>query len=594
MNNTIQTRLSALRNEMKNQGVDAFIIPGTDPHMSEYIADHWKCREWISGFDGSAGTVVVTTNDAGLWTDSRYFLQGAMQLQGTGIELFKEGLPETPSIEAHLIDILPAGSTVAVDGNLFGISAAASLKNQFEAKGLKFRTDFYPFDTVWTDRPALPKDMIYVYPEEFAGESTLSKRTRILAELQKQGANALLLTALDDIAWALNLRGTDVECNPVAICFVFVSEKENILFIDKDKLTAEVKEFLQHNNILTASYDKIGDFLAQLPQEYNLLLDPAKVNDFLFNAVSSECHKIQATAPVALLKAVKNETEVEGFRKAMAKDGVALVQFFRWLEENIPSGNVTERTVAEKLIEFREKQENYVGESFSTIAGYKGHGAIVHYRANEESDATIHNDGFLLIDSGAQYFDGTTDITRTVILGEPTAQQKRDFTLVLKGHIDLAMTKFPQGTRGDQLDVLARRALWDLHMNYLHGTGHGIGHFLNVHEGPQSIRLNHNPTLLVPGMVTSNEPGLYITDQYGIRHENLILTVEDGESAFGKFYRFETLTLFPFDLKGIDASLLSDAEKEWLNTYHKTVYNKLSPGLNEEEKHWLAEKTKAI
>ncbi|MEG0950108.1 MAG: aminopeptidase P family protein [Bacteroidales bacterium] len=594
MNNTIQHRLSALRNEMKKQGIDAFIIPGTDPHMSEYIADHWKCREWISGFDGSAGTVVVTANDAGLWTDSRYFLQAGIQLKDTGITLFKEGLPDTPSIETHLINTLPAGSTVAIDGNLFGIASAAMMRNRFESKELNFRTDFYPFNAIWEDRPAIPKDMIFVYPEEFCGESALSKRARILEALQPQGANALLLTALDDIAWALNLRGTDVECNPVAICYVFMSEKENILFIDKDKLTVEVKEYLQHNNILTASYDKIGDFLGQLPENYRLLLDPAKVNDFLLNAVSSECHKTQATSPVALLKAVKNETEIEGFRKAMAKDGVALVRFFRWLEENIPSGNVTEQTVAEKLIEFREQQENYVGESFSTIAGYKGHGAIVHYRATPESDATIHNDGFLLIDSGAQYFDGTTDITRTVILGEPTERQKRDFTLVLKGHINLGMTRFPQGTRGDQLDVLARRALWDLHLNYLHGTGHGIGHFLNVHEGPQSIRLNHNPTLLVPGMVTSNEPGLYITDQYGIRHENLILTVEDGESEFGKFYSFETLTLFPFDLKGIDASLLSAEEKAWLNAYHQKVYDKLSPALNAEEQAWLAEKTKAI
>ncbi|MGL4292063.1 MAG: aminopeptidase family protein P, partial [Bacteroidales bacterium] len=340
--------------------------------------------------------------------------------------------------------------------------------------------------------------------------------------------------------------------------------------------------------------DKIGDFLGQLPKEYSLLLDPVKVNDFLYDSASKECNIIRATSPVGLMKAVKNETEIAGFRKAMIKDGVALVRFFRWLEENIPAGKVTECLIGDKLIEFREQQENYVGESFSTIAGYKGHGAIVHYRATPESDATIHNEGFLLIDSGAQYFDGTTDITRTTILGEPTAQQKRDFTLVLKGHIDLSLTKFPQGTRGDQLDVLARRALWNLHMNYLHGTGHGIGHFLNVHEGPQSIRLNHNPTLLVPGMVTSNEPGLYITNEYGIRHENLILTVEDGESAFGKFYGFETLTLFPFDLKGIEPALLDETEKEWLNNYHRQVYDKLAPALTEEEKTWLAAKTKAI
>jgi Xaa-Pro aminopeptidase len=579
---------------MKNQGVDAFIIPGTDPHMSEYIADCWKCREWISGFDGSAGTVAVTLNDAGLWTDSRYFLQGAIQLEGTTIDLYKEGLPGTPSIEEHFIATLPAGSTVAVDGNLFGIAAARALKARFESKGLKVRTNFYPFDIIWNDRPARPQDMVFVYPDEFAGESVISKRRRILAELDKAGANAMLITALDDIAWALNLRGTDVECNPVAICFVFLSEKENILFIDKEKLTDEVNAHLRSNQIMTASYDKLSDFLAQLPEEYRLLLDPAKVNDYLYNAVSAECHKVEATSPIALMKSVKNKVEIEGFHSAMVKDGIALVRFFRWLEEAVPTGIVTERLISEKLVEYRSQQPLYFGESFGTIAGYKGHGAIVHYHATEESNATVHNEGFLLIDSGAQYFDGTTDITRTVVMGEPTERQKHDFTLVLKGHINLGMAIYPEGTRGDQLDILARRALWNEHLNYLHGTGHGIGHFLNVHEGPQSIRLNHVPVTLQPGMITSNEPGLYITDQYGIRHENLVLTVEDGEGDFGKFYRFETLTLFPFDLKGIEPSLLSDVEREWLNNYHRTVFEKLSPGLNDDERAWLAEKTQAI
>jgi Xaa-Pro aminopeptidase len=586
--------LAALRQEMKNQGVDAFIIPGTDPHMSEYIADCWKCREWISGFDGSAGTVAVTLNDAGLWTDSRYFLQGAIQLEGTTIELYKEGLPGTPSIEEHFIATLPAGSTVAVDGNLFGIAAARTLKNRLESKGLKVRTNFYPFDIIWANRPTRPQDLVFVYPDEFAGESVISKRQRILAELDKAGANAMLIPALDEIAWTLNLRGTDVECNPVAICFVFLSEKENILFIDKEKLTDEVNTHLRSNQIMTASYDKLPDFLAQLPEEYHLLLDPTKVNDYLYNAVSAECHKVEATSPIALMKAVKNKVEIEGFHSAMVKDGIALVRFFRWLEEAVPTGIVTERLISEKLVEYRSQQPLYYGESFGTIAGYKGHGAIVHYHATEESNATVHNDGFLLIDSGAQYFDGTTDITRTVVLGKPTERQKRDFTLVLKGHINLGMAIYPEGTRGDQLDVLARRALWNEHLNYLHGTGHGIGHFLNVHEGPQSIRLNHVPVNLQPGMITSNEPGLYITDQYGIRHENLVLTIEDGESEFGKFYRFETLTLFPFDLKGIEPSLLSDVEREWLNNYHRTVFEKLSPGLNDDERAWLAEKTQAI
>ncbi len=594
MSAKIKERIAALRAQMAEKGISAFIIPATDPHMSEYVADHWKCREWISGFDGSAGTVVVTDTDARLWTDSRYFLQGALQLEGTGIRLFKEGLPETPSIPEFLIDTLPAAATVAIDGNVFSASAAADLRSRFESRGIAFATDFFPFDTIWTDRPARPEHPVFIYPSEYSGEETLAKRARILKALEQEGANALMLSALDDIAWALNIRGTDVECNPVGICYAFISEKENILFIDKEKLTSELREYCDHNQIITASYDKVSDFLKQLPDGYTVLVDPAKLNEYLFASLSAECGKKCTTSPIAIMKAVKNETEIKGIKNAMVKDGIALTRFFRWLEESIPTGQVTEMGIAEKLIEFRDEQPAYVGESFGTIAGFKGHGAIVHYHATPETDSTITNDGFLLIDSGAQYFDGTTDITRTVILGEPTAEQKRDFTLVLKGHINLSRQKFPQGTRGDQLDVLARQALWNLNLNYLHGTGHGIGHFLNVHEGPQSIRMNHNPVTLVPGMITSNEPGLYLTDKYGIRHENLILTVADTTGEFGPFYKFETLTLFPFDLNGIDASLLSAEEKEWLNSYHRKVYESLAPHLSADEQNWLAEKTKTI
>ena len=594
MNNIILSRLKDLRDSMTESNIDAFIIPGTDPHMSEYIAQHWKCREWISGFNGSAGTIVVTKELAGLWTDSRYFLQADQQLEGTSISLFKEGLTDTPTIEEFLIKTLNKGQTVAVDGNLFPISSASSMHQTFQSHGIGFKTDYFPFETIWKDRPALPKDMAYIYADFYTGESLLEKRTRILSKVSELGANALILTALDDIAWTLNLRGTDVECNPVAICYLFVSEKENIIFIDKDKVTQETLEYFTTSNIIVASYDKITDFLAQLPSEYRLLADPAKVNEHLHEAVSKECTIVFKTSPVALLKAVKNSTEIEGFRRAMIKDGVALTKFFRWLEANVESGKITECSASDTLTSFREEQDLFVGESFSSIVGFKGHGAIVHYRATAESDVTITNDGILLIDSGGQYFDGTTDITRTIILGEASEIQKRHFTLVLKGHIDLALAKFPQGTRGDQLDILARKALWNEHLNYLHGTGHGVGHFLNVHEGPQNIRLNHNPTLLEPGMVTSNEPGLYITDQYGIRLENLILTRLEGSSEFGDFYGFETLTLFPFDLKGIEVSLLTPEQTEWLNNYHRTVYEKLSPVLDSEEQVWLKERTKAI
>lgn len=588
----IPSRLSALREMMQTEGIHAFIIPGTDPHMSEYIAQHWKCRDWISGFDGSAGTILVTLDQAGLWTDSRYFLQGAQQLEGTTITLFKEGLPETPSMEQFLIDNLKPGQVVAVDGNLYPIASASALSNKLAAQELSLRTNFMPFDAIWTDRPALPKDMAFYYPVEFNGESFADKRARVLNKVNAAGADAILLTALDDIAWTLNLRGTDVECNPVAICYVYMDASNTIIFIDNCKVTAELNEYFQENQIQIAAYEKVADFLAQ--SSTKILLDPNKVNQYLADAVSLQSTKIITTSPVALLKAVKNETEIAGFRRAMIKDGVALTRFFRWLEQAVPQGGVTECSISDQLTSFREEQEHFVGESFSSIVGYKGHGAIVHYRANEQSDVEIKKEGMLLIDSGGQYFDGTTDITRTVFMGEATEEQRRHFTLVLKGHIQVALCRFPQGTRGDQMDILARQALWNEGLNYLHGTGHGIGHFLNVHEGPQSIRLNHNPTLIEPGMVTSNEPGLYITDQYGIRLENLILAYKEKTTPFGDFYAFETLTLFPFDLNGVVVELLSPSEITWLNEYHQTVYDRLSPELNSEEQAWLKEKTRSI
>ena len=436
--------------------------------------------------------------------------------------------------------------------------------------------------------------MIFVFPEEFTGESVNSKCQRILDIIAKDGANSILISALDEIAWCTNLRGSDVSFNPVFTSYLFFSGNETILFIDKDNLTKEVNDYLLENNIFTASYEKVGEFMSNLSEEYSILIDPAKVNKYIESNVSPKAKIIYATSPVDMLKSLKNEKEIEGFRSVMVKDGVALVKFYRWLEENIPTGKVTELLISEKLADFRGEQELNAGPSFGTIDCYKEHGAICHYNATPESNLTIGNDGFLLIDSGGQYFEGTTDITRTIILGTPSKEEKHNFTLVLKGHIDLSMAVFPEGTRGDQIDVLARQHLWNSNLNYLHGTGHGIGHYLNVHEGPHSIRNQHNPVTLQPGMITSNEPGLYLAGRYGIRHENLTLIVEAGEGEYGKFYKFETLTLYPFDLNGIEVEILSPEEKQWLNDYHKKVFEKLSPKLNEDEKAWLAEKTKSI
>lgn len=584
-------RVKSLRQIMDERQLAAFIIPGTDPHLSEYSADHWKARGWISGFNGSAGTAVVTKTQAGLWTDSRYFLQAGIQLEGSDFTLFKEGLPETPSIREWLAATLPSGSTVGIDGSMFSYGEALQLKHFLEEKGLSLISDFTPFEKIWNDRPSVPDDPIFVYPEEYSGESLESKVSKILNKIKTEDANAILLAALDEIAWILNIRGTDVPCNPVAICYAYLSDKERVLFVDAKKIDAVTAEYLKKNGIKLVQYEKIYDFLNNLPESEAIFIDPRKINYSLVNAISSDRKIIFGNSPIAWEKSLKNETEIAGFKDAMMRDGVALVHFFRWLESHVKDGNVTEITISEKLREYRSQQALYIGESFSTIAGFNAHGAIVHYSATPETNATLKPEGFLLIDSGAQYLDGTTDITRTIALGELSAKQKRDFTLVLKGHIGIATCRFPQGTRGSQIDILARRFLWNEGLNYLHGTGHGIGHFLNVHEGPQNIRLEENPTPLTPGMVTSNEPGVYIAGEYGIRTENLTLVTEDRETEFGKFYKFETLTLFPIDKKAIDKSLLTETEIEWLNNYHQTVYEKLSPALDNEAKEWLKKAT---
>lgn len=593
MNTTIQERIRALRAWMKQAGVEAFVIPSTDPHLSEYVAPHWQSREWISGFTGSAGTVVVTREKAGLWTDSRYFLQAASQLEGTGIDLYKEMLPETPSIPAFLCAELQEGQTVGIDGTVFSTEAARSLKEELAAARIAVKSLPDPMDDIWTDRPPLPQAPAFIHELKYAGRTCAQKLEAVRAEMRRAGAQCLLLSALDEIAWTLNLRGSDVHCNPVVVSYLLIGEQEACYFIEPQKLTSSVRAYLEENGVACLPYADILAHLQELPAG-SLMLEPGKTNYAVRSAIPQQCRVIEAASPVALLKAVRNEQEIAGLRQAMQRDGVALVKFLKWLEEAVPQDHETEISIDRKLHELRAAQPLYMGESFDTIAGYGAHAAIVHYEATPETDIPLEPRGFLLLDSGAQYLDGTTDITRTIALGPLTEEEKTDYTLILKGHIDLAMAVFPEGTRGAQLDVLARMPIWQHRMNFLHGTGHGVGHFLNVHEGPQSIRMNENPVTLHVGMLTSNEPGVYKAGSHGIRTENLVLTVPAGEGLFGRYLKFETVTLCPICTRGIVRELLTPAEIDWLNQYHRRVYEQLSPSLDEDERLWLEKACKSI
>ncbi|SBW04586.1 aminopeptidase P family protein [uncultured Dysgonomonas sp.] len=592
MSNTIHKRLNALRRFMEEKGLHAFIIPSTDSHLSEYPALHWASREWISGFTGSAGTVVVTREKAGLWTDSRYFLQAASELDGTGIDLFKDGLPQTPAIDEWLASELGKGDYVGIDGNVYAAKEAFSLTHKLNIKGLHLISDYDPFDTIWHDRPEIPKNPFFVLPEKYTGEPARKKIARICDSVEKNGAESLLVASLDTIAWIFNIRGNDVKCNPVTVSYAYISRNETVLFIDPKKLSEETTDYLKAEGVTVAEYSKVYDYVSNI--KTSVCLDSSKITFSLYNTIPTENRIVDIPSPADLMKSIKNEAEIQGFNNAMERDGVALVHFFMWLEKAVPKGGVTEIMIPEKLVEYRSRQDNFVGESFDTISGYGPNGAIVHYHVSPESSVEIKPEGFLLVDSGAQYFDGTTDITRTVAVGSLTEQMKKDYTMVLKGHISLATAIYPQGTRGSQLDILARKSMWDNGINYLHGTGHGIGHFLNVHEGPQSIRMNENPTTLQIGMVTSNEPGLYRAGKYGIRTENLILTQHETTTEFGDFYSFKTLTLCPIDTTPVVKEMLAKEEIIWLNEYHKFVYDRLSPLLTEEEKGWLKEKTNEI
>ncbi len=593
MSQTINSRIQALRALFSREGIQAFIIPSTDPHLSEYVAPHWKSREWISGFTGSAGTIVVTTGKAGLWTDSRYFLQAAQQLEGTEIELYKEMLPETPSISTFLCTQLSPGDAVGIDGKMFSAEEVERMQAELQKCRIEIKNIPDPMRELWADRPPMPEAPAFIHETKYSGKSSVEKISIIREELKKCNARALFISALDEIAWTLNLRGNDVHCNPVIVSYLLIEEQDIHYFIQPQKITLEVAEYLKSTGISLHPYEEVETYLKQIRVE-SLLINPAKTNYAVYSAVNPDCKIIHGVSPVMLVKAIRNEQEIVGIHAAMQRDGVALVKFLKWLEEAVPAGKETEISVDKKLYSFRAEQDLYMGESFDTIAGYKEHGAIVHYEATPETDVPLKSEGFLLLDSGAQYLDGTTDITRTIALGELTEEEKTDYTLILKGHIALAMAKFPAGTRGAQLDVLARMPIWQRGMNFLHGTGHGVGHFLNVHEGPQSIRMNENPVTLQLGMLTSNEPGVYKAGSHGVRTENLVLVVPAGEGMFGNYLQFETVTLCPICKKGIIKELLTNEEIEWLNGYHQTVYEKLSPSLNKEEQAWLKEATSSL
>ena len=596
MKTNIPERIAALREAMKQHKIDAYIIPTSDPHMSEYPADCWKYREWISGFTGSAGTVIITADKAGLWTDSRYFLQASTHLEGTGIELFKMMLPETPTIPEFLTHELKEGQTVGLNGETYSLADARSLEKALAEKEIKLNTNASLIDPIWKERPAIPEAPMFEMPVELSGKSTEDKLIDINKMLHKAGADCTILSALDEVAWTFNIRGTDVAYNPVVISYAFVSEKESVLFVNPKKIPAEIAEHLKKEGVTLADYGMLATFLSRLPEQTRVFIDSKRTNVAIYNALPKSSILIEGTSPANHLKSIKNETEIKGFRNAVLKDGIAMTKFYFWLEKMLKAGEkVTELSAAAKLTALRSEQPQYVMDSFASISSYGPHGAVVHYSPTPETDTELKTDSLYLLDSGAQYLDGTTDITRTIALcDEPSEQMKKDFTRALKGTIGIAKCKFPAGIRGCLIDAFARKALWDAGINYLHGTCHGIGHCLNVHEGPQSIRMEENPVILEPGMVMSDEPAMYRPGEYGIRTENMILIREDSETEFGKFLGFETLTLCYIDTKLVIPSMLSVREHAWLNKYHQMVYDLVSPHLTEEEKAWLKEKTAEI
>ncbi|MDR1985166.1 MAG: aminopeptidase P family protein [Prevotellaceae bacterium] len=590
------TNIEKLREYMRKEKIDAFIIPSNDPHFSEYVANYWKCREWISGFTGSAGTVVVTNNKAALWTDSRYFLQAENQLKNSEVELKKAGLKETETIAEWLRKNIGEKSKTGIDEKLFSIAEFEDLQKQLFP--LKLIPVADPFVEIWENRPEMPKNKAFLLDITFCGKTTKEKLKDIEKALGETKNMVYIISALDEIAWLFNLRGSDIDYNPTAIAYALIDFPNLHLFIDTKKISVYDKKTLKTNNVTIHEYEDFIKYTETVSDKKTVIINPKKNSVYIYNILKKNKLKTKietnTNGIISSLKAIKNKTEILGFHRAMIADGVALVKFFIWIDKNIGKTKITELDVSAKLHEFRTKNKLFVGESFETISAYSEHGAIVHYEPTEESNIEIKKQNFLLIDSGGQYYNGTTDVTRTIHLGKPTAAQKLDYTLVLKGNIALSMAKFPKGARGAQIDALARLPLWSAGKNYLHGTGHGVGHFLNVHEGPQSIRMNENPVTLEYGMITSNEPGIYVAGKYGIRIENLVLCKRYKTTAFGEFMQFETITLAPIETKAINKKLLTTDEINWLNKYHETVYKKLSPQLNSQERKWLKKKTQKI
>lgn len=590
-NESITCRVEKLRGYMKKKKLDAFIIPSNDPHMSEYTPAHWQCRQWISGFNGSAGTAVVTLEKAALWTDSRYFLAAGQQLEGTPFTLMKDGLSDTPSIGTWLAETLSENAKAGIDGSLCTPAMLKMLESELSPRGISAELCEDPFNEVWNNRPELPTDKIKVHPLKYAGESAADKIHRLLGKARENGCDAMLLTALDEIAWTLNLRGNDVECNPVFVSYLLLSDRQNVLFVNPAKVSDEVREHLSLSGVETMPYTAVADAVKNLHACRTMISNKSNCAiKSLFN--DGECVIMPSIAEE--MKAVKNSAEIAGFHSAMLRDGVAMVTFLSRLKSEVKKG-ITEMGVDRLLTSLRAEQELYRGLSFATIAAYGAHGAIVHYEADEHSDVKLEPHGFILIDSGAQYSDGTTDITRTISLGNPTEEEKKIYTLVLKGHIALSECVFPDGASGTQIDCAARYAMWQHFLNYGHGTGHGVGSYLNVHEGPHQIRMNYMPAPLRAGMTITDEPGIYCEGKFGVRTENTLLIVPAGESQFGKFLKFEPLTLCPIDTAPIDLGLMTDKELQWLNDYHETVRQRLTPLIKDGAvKEWLADATKPI
>lgn len=593
--NEIELRLARLRELMKREHLSAFIFPSTDAHQSEYVADHWRGREWISGFNGSAGTAVVTMKSAALWTDSRYFLAAEEQLEDTEYQLMRLKMEGTPTIAEWLGKELQdvQSPEVGLDGMVNSYNYVKDLSYSLrKLGGITLRTNLDPLEQIWENRPSLPANPVEIQPLEYAGETLASKVGRIRKSLRELHADGMLVSALDDIAWALNLRGTDVHCNPVFVSYLLIESDKVSLFVDDNKLSPEVKQYLQDNQVSLYNYNKVEKCLESY-SEYNILLDGDETSYYLWKTV--KCQEIVAAgSPIPAMKAVKNKAEIEGYRSAMLKDGVAMVKFLKWLKPAVEAGGQTEISIDEKLRSLRAEQKLFRDISFDTIAGYAQHGAIVHYEATPETDIVLKPEGLILIDSGAQYQDGTTDITRTIALGAVSAEMKHIYTLVLKAHIQLELVKFPDGASGTQLDAVGRECMWREGYNFLHGTGHGVGSYLCVHEGPHQIRMEWMPTPLRAGMTLTDEPGLYLAGKFGVRIENTVLISDYMSTEFGKFLQIEPLTLCPIDTTPIDVDMLLPEEIDWLNAYHHSVYEKLSPFLDEEEKIWLENATKPI